>query len=125
MTNTKTSADRKPTIRDEFLYILSKVEGDQRATDFINGRLAQLDKKNSAERKPTANQVANEGFKADILAWMEDGHLYTSDEIAKGVPTIVENEVKPQRVVALLTQLKNDGQLVTSVDKRKTYYSKA
>lgn len=124
-TSATSSAVRKPTIREDFLYVLSKVEGDERATAFLEGRIAQLDKKNSADRKPTANQVENEGFKQDILKWMEADHLYTSAEIVKGVPTLVEADVKPNRVVALLTQLKNAGQVVTTVDKRKTYYSRA
>ena len=38
---------------------------------------ASIAKKNSAERKPTATQTANEGYKSAILSAMESGKGYT------------------------------------------------
>ena len=40
---------------------------------------ASIAKKNGAERKPTATQTANEGYKADILARMEPSCSLQSD----------------------------------------------
>ena len=123
-----TTATRKPTQRDNFNEIREiLVDGGypDHLIEFIDGRVAQLDKKNSAERKPTAKQVENANFKADILAWMEPDTLYLSAEVVKGVPSIVEAGVSAQRVSAMLTQLVNDGAIVRTEEKRKNYYSLA
>jgi len=87
--------------------------------------IASLDKKNSAERKPTAKQVENAGYKQNILDWMEAGAKYLSADIAKGVPALVEAGISGNRVTAMLTQLVNDGSIVRIEDKRKNYYSLA
>lgn len=58
--------------------------------------IKSLDKKSS---KPTKNQVANEGLKADILAILEDGKARTATEIAN------ELGVTVQKASALLRQM--------------------
>jgi len=124
MTNT---SNRKPTKRDHFnaLLAIPAVAENADLVDFINHEIELLDKKNTAERKPTAKQVENAGFKSDILTWMEDGVQYTSADIAKGVPAIADAGISANRVTAMLTQLVNDGKVVRTVDKRKSYYSLA
>lgn len=87
--------------------------------------IAQIDKKNTAERKPTPKQIENSGFKADILAFCEPDTLYNAGDIAKGVPSIAAAGLSVQRVSAMLTQLVNDGSLVKTEDKRKNFYSLA
>ena len=77
------------------------------------------------ERRPTAMQVQNAGFKADILAWMEPDTLYTAMDIAEGVPSIVAAGISGNRVMAMMTQLVNDGAVIRTEDKRKMYYSLA
>jgi hypothetical protein len=115
------------TIREGFerAQALFVERGDVEMVAFFDKRLAQLDKKNSAERKPTAKQMENANFKADILAWMEPDEKYLSADVAKGVPSIVDAGVSAQRVSAMLTQLVNDGAIVRTEDKRKNYYSLA
>lgn len=124
MTNT---SNRKPTKRDNFnaLLAIPAVAANAELVAFINHEVELLDKKNAAERKPTPKQTENAGFKADILAWMENGVLYTVADIVKGVPSIVEAGISGNRVTAMLTQLVNDGAIVRTVDKRKSYYSLA
>ena len=90
--------------------------------EFFEKRIALTEKKNSAERKPTPKQIENEGFKADILAWMESEKDYSVAEIAKGVPSFDAAGVKPQRVTALLTQLKDAGKVVRTEIKGKAFY---
>ena len=109
MTNT---SNRKPTKRDRFNALLNidAVKNDADLVAFIEHEIELLDKKNTAERKPTPKQVENAGFKADI---------------AKSVPSIVAAGISPNRVTAMLTQLVNDGALVRNEDKRKNYYSLA
>lgn len=124
MTNT---SNRKPTKRDRFnaLLAIPAVAEDAELVEFINHEIELLDKKNTAERKPTAKQVENAGFKADILAWMEPDTKYLSADVAKGVPSIIAAGISPNRVTAMLTQLVNDGAIIRTEDKRKSYYSLA
>ena len=124
MTNT---SNRKPTKRDRFnaLLAIPAVAKDAELIEFINHEIELLDKKNTAERKPTAKQVENAGFKADILAWMEPDTKYLSADVATGVPSIIAAGISPNRVTAMLTQLVNDGAVIRTEDKRKSYYSLA
>lgn len=121
MTNTKT------TIRSQFediRAILVSV-GREDLVEFIDGRIAQTIKKNSAERKPTPKQIENDGFKADILAYMEADVLYSAGDILKGVPSVVASGMSINRVSALMTQLADSGAVTKTVDKRKNFYSLA
>ena len=118
-----TNTNAKMTKRDYFNRILSYAHDEDKA--FIEHELELLDKRTTAERKPTPKQVENVGFKSDILAWMEVGETYTAADVVKGVPSIVAAGLSAQRVSAMLTQLVNDGSLVKTVDKRKSVYSLA
>jgi hypothetical protein len=121
------SVEKKITKRDRFnelLGIPAVAENDD-LVEFIKHEIELLDKKNTAERKPTAKQVANEGYKEAIVGWMEPDRLYLAAEIAKGCPAIVENGVTAGTVTALLTQLYKAGKIVRTEDKRKNYYSLA
>lgn len=124
---TTSNTTRKPTQRDRYAEIREILvsTGRDDLVEFVDGRVAQLDKKNSAERKPTAKQVENAGFKADIVAYMEPNTQYLSADITKGVPSIVAAGISANRVTAMLTQLVNDGTLVRTEDKRKNFYSLA
>ena len=125
-----TNTSRKPTKRDRFNRLFTIVqEGSFEDADdlmaFIEHEIDLLDKKNSAERKPTAKQVENEGFKSDILAWMEQGKSYSVADIVKGVPSVVASGISANRVTALLTQMRESGVIVRTEDKRKAFYSLA
>ena len=123
MTNSNTT--RKPTQRDNYNEIRQiLVDGGypDHLIEFVDGRIAQLDKKNSAERKPTAKQIENDSFKADILDWMEQGVAYAAADIHKGVPSIVAAGISANRVTAMLTQLVTNGSIIRETDKRKSVY---
>jgi predicted transcriptional regulator len=89
---------------------------------FIDHELELLAKKNSAEKKPTAVQVANEGIKADILNGMEIGKKYTITDLMKEIPACAE--LSNQRVSALVRQLVTDGAVERTEEKRKAYFHK-
>lgn len=74
-------------------------------------------------RAPTAKQVENEGFKEDILAFMDPGVQYTCEDIFKQVPSIVASGMSLNRVSALVQQLTDEGLLNKRVLDRKNYYS--
>ena len=121
MTNTKV------TVRSQFEAVKAVLleTGHADLADFIDGRIAQTIKKNSTERKPTAKQVENEGYKSDILAWMDTNTVYAAGDILKGVPSVVASGMSINRVSALMTQLWEAGAVVKTVEKRKNFYSLA
>jgi 3-dehydroquinate synthase class II len=89
----------------------------------IEKELELLAKKNSSEKKPTAQQTANDGIKTAILKGMEPNRLYTIGELMKAIPECAD--LTNQRVSALVRQLKEEGKVVRTEDKRKAYFSLA
>jgi hypothetical protein len=89
----------------------------------IENELALLAKKNSAEKKPTAQQTANEGIKSAIVNGMVANRAYTITDIIKEVPQCAE--LTNQRVSALMRQLVESGAVVRTEDKRKAYFTLA
>lgn len=83
---------------------------------------ASIDKKNSAERKPTATQTENVGLKVAILEGMESGKAYTIGDLMKEIPALAD--LTNQRVSALVRQLKDEGLVVREEIKRKAYFTK-
>ena len=118
-------ANKKITKRDRFnaLLNMAEVKANPDMVAFIEHELELLDKKNSAEKKPTAQQTANEAIKSAIVEAMEANRLYTVTEIQKSVAECAD--LSNQRVSALLRQLKDDGVVVRTEDKRKAYFSLA
>ena len=89
----------------------------------IENELVLLAKKNSAEKKPTAQQTANEGIKSAIVNGMVANRAYTITDIIKEVPQCAE--LTNQRVSALMRQLVESGAVVRTEDKRKAYFTLA
>lgn len=88
---------------------------------FIDHEVELLNRKNSVEKKPTAQQVANDSIKTAIAEGMEPNRLYTVTEIQKEIAECAE--LSNQRVSALLRQMKEDGIVTRTEDKRKAYFS--
>lgn len=95
---------------------------DDAVKEKLTALKAQLAKKSSGERKPTATQKENVGFKDAILAGLGDGD-YTVTDIMKSVDEVAG--LSNQRVSALVRQMVADGLLVRKEVKRKAYFSKA
>ena len=116
MANTK-----KMTKKDYFNALLgmNEVKANQEMVDFINHELELLAKKNSAEKKPTAQQVANEGIKQAIVAGMEPNRLYTITEIIKEIPECAD--LTNQRVSAIIRGMIGDT-IERVEEKRKAYF---
>lgn len=97
---------------------------DSTLVDFINHELELLDKRSSkGSGKPSAQKKANEGLKASILAEMVESQPYCVTDMMHTFDCLSGLE-SPQRVTALVTQLKNEGQLTRIVVKRKAYFIK-
>ena len=80
-------------------------------------------KRNSADRKPTKTQEANEAIKAEILEYLADGQARTVTEIMEGVASL--NGASNQKAASLVRQLKDSGALVREEIKRKAYFKVA
>lgn len=119
-TNT-TSTNRKPTKRQMFEGLLALPNLTEEQKNFIRHELELLVKKNSADKKPTAQQTANEVIKSAIVNGMEPNRLYSITEIIKEIPECAD--MTNQRVSALVRQLVDAGKVKRTEDKRKAYFS--
>ncbi len=136
---TTTTSNVRLTKRDFFNAILSKVDMDATydiskgdatikvsgadVAGFLNHELELLDRKNTVDKKPTATQVANEGIKADIKAFLDahKGEKFTVSALMKSVPAIAD--ASNQKVSSLVRQMVLDGQADRIEDKRKAYFT--
>lgn len=108
--------------------VLTNAETDKTFTaeqvvEKLNAMIAQLDKKSGGEKKMTEQQVANLGYKSDILSLLVDGKARTATEILNEVPTFEGTNMTNQRVSALLRQLILDGKAKKETVKGKTMFS--
>lgn len=93
-----------PKITDELLTILEH-------------EIELLENK-STKRKPSKNQTENVGYREAILNYLKTVDKATATEIFQTVMP----ETSVQRVTMLLTGLKESGEVIREVDKRKTYF---
>ena len=112
---------KKMTKADYFKQILANYTLTDEEKAFIEHELELLAKKNSAEKKPTAQQVANAGVADAIYEGMVEGTLYTITDLIKTVPECAD--LTNQRVSAIVR-----GMIGTKVErveeKRKAYFRK-
>ena len=118
-------ATKKITKKDNFnaLLAIPAVAENSALVDFINHEIELLDRKNSAERKPTAKQNENSVLKSAIVDEMESDMKYTISEMLKVLPSCAD--LTNQRVSAVVRQLVADGAVVRTEEKRKAYFSLA
>lgn len=118
-----TNTNKKPTKRDNFNALLNipDVKSNPELVAFIKHEIELLDKKNSADKKPTANQIANQGIQAAILNGMEEGKMYTITDLIKSIPECAE--LTNQRVSALVRQMVPEY-IERIEDKKKAYFRK-
>ena len=127
-----TTTTRKPTKRMNFEALLGieAVAENPSLVAFIEHEIELLDKKNSADKKPTAKQTANVGVKAEILEIVqaEPNRLFTVSDILKALGN---PDFTNQKVSALMRQMYDttgenpNGEqfaLVRIEDKRKAYF---
>jgi predicted transcriptional regulator len=82
---------------------------------------ASFEKKGTGERKPTATQQENMGYKQDILNLLADGNKYTITDLIKNVPSL--HELSNQRVSAIVRQLTQSNEVIREEDaKRKAWF---
>ena len=120
MTNKKMT---KATAWNIVLSIVEKSDHPQseELIEKINHELELLTKKNSGEKKPTAEQKKNEVLKTSIVDEMEENRLYSITEMIKELPSC--EGLTNQKVSAMVRSL--IPQYIERIeDKRKAYFRK-
>ena len=111
------------TKRENYNALRAIVADNAELVAFIDHELELLDRKNARHSdKPTAKQVANEDTKGIIVEVLTDAaEPMTISDIVADDPALAG--LSTQKVSALLTQLVNDGQVVRTSVKRKSYFA--
>ena len=87
---------------------------------------AQLQKKATAERKPTAKQTANAKVRATLVNFINqnsEGHGFTVTELIKHCPEVKDKDYSNQYVSAILRQAVQAGEISKGSVKRRTYFA--
>lgn len=109
------------TKREYFAELRTLVADNEELVNFIDHEVELLDRKSSAERKPTKNQLENVGYKADILAHLREvGKPECIKEIQAGIPAFAG--LSNQRITHMLTDLVKAGKLNKEYVKKVPYF---
>lgn len=96
---------------------ISAVAETPEVAEKLTALKAQIDKKNSAERKPTKTQQANAEMKERILDF-----LLSAEEDVTATDVANAFGVSNQKATALLTAMVADSQIVRETKGRKSYF---
>lgn len=119
----------KITKREMFRGVINFIENGEfavegldsvKAIEMLSHEIELLERKNSSDKKPTAQQAVNNTIKDAIFNGMETNRLYTVTEIIKEVPEC--NELTNQRVSALMRQMVIDNLVEKIEEKRKSFF---
>ena len=122
-------AEKKITIKEQFVAIQAFLaeQGKDEWANFIGGRIEILDKKTATKSKAaTAKQAENEVLKENIVKALADiGKAANITELKEGLKTYDENEYTTPKISALLKQLKDEGKVVRTLEKKTPYFAVA
>ena len=125
MANTTSSSVRMTKAQKfQILADLPAVKADPMLSEFIAHEMELLAKKNTADKKPTAQQEANAVIKQNVLTVLADGEKRTVSDLLKMVPDLPDTMTN-QRMSAIVRQMVDAGEVIRTEDKRKAYFSKA
>ena len=105
------------------LEVLKKTDAEKytEVIEKLDKMLVQVNKKSSANRKPTATQLENEGLRVKIAEYLTNtGKRLTVSEMMKEIEGL--EELSNQRVTSLATSLYKEGKIDREVEKRKAYF---
>lgn len=109
------------TKKEMFNAIREIVIDNAEMVAFIDHELELLNRKSSAERKPTKTQIENESYKANILAYLtEVDTMLTIKELQAGIPEI--QNLSNQRITHLLTALRKEDKINREYVKKVPYF---
>ena len=113
----------KMTKRDKFeiLRNIPAVAENEMLVEFIDHELELLARKNSGDKKPSAQQIANDNIKETILEVLRaTGKAMTITEIQKANGKFAD--LSNQKISSLTNQLVATGLVVKTTEKRKSLF---
>ena len=119
-----TNKTEKMTNRKALTYCIDTYDLPTEVKDKLTAMVAALDKKASAERKPTAKQTENADVRSAVVAFINEnaeGDGFTCSDLIKVCPA-VEGKSN-QYVSAILRQAVLAGELSKGTVKRRTYFA--
>ena len=105
------------------LEVMKEIDAEKYAEviEKLDKMLVQVNKKSSANRKPTATQLENEGLRVKITEYLTNtGKRLTVSEMMKEIEGL--KELSNQRVTSLATSLYKEDKINREVEKRKAYF---
>lgn len=119
MTNTKSV--EKMTYVTALTYVLENATLPTEVAEKLEALKAQQVKRNSADKKPTKTQVANEVTKELVLEVLREvGEKLTVSELQTKHPDLTA--MSNQKVAALVRQLVKEGKVERVEEGRKAYF---
>ena len=123
--------NKKLVKRDFHNAILAHIEATGYATaditneqfiEFFTHEIELLNRKNTSEKKPTAQQVANVALAdaIDNALAAEPNRLFSISEMMKEIPDCAD--LSNQRISAVLRQMVKDERIERIEEKRKAYF---
>ena len=116
----------KMTNRKALTYALENCELPTAVADKFRAMLDALDRKNGAERKPTAKQVANADLRANLVTFINEnaeGDGFTVSELLKLCADFLPEDCSNQKVSAILRQAVTAKEVSKHSVKRRTYFT--
>ena len=112
---------KKMTKVEMFSAIREAVSENAEMVAFIDHEIELISKK-ATSKKPTKVQVENEGFKAEILAYLtEVGKAVTIKEMQSAVECLAG--LSNQKMTHLLSALIDEKKISTEYEKKTPFYS--
>ena len=110
------------TKKENFVAINSILNemGHSEFDEFIAHEIELLSRKRSKSDKPTKNQIANEGIKAQIVEILSsaENRLRASD-----IQKVLDEDYSLPKVTSMLTQLVDEGKVIREKEKKVSYFS--
>lgn len=116
-----TTNTEKMTNKKALAYALEHCDLPVEVAEKFEGMIAQLEKRSTADRKPSARQIENEKLRKQVYEAMEQNRLYSVGEMIKEF-TFFPIDITPQRVSAIMTKLVEEGKATRTVEKRKVFF---
>ena len=112
------------TKKEMFAEIRNIVADNEEMVAFIDHEIELLERKSNSPKKPTKTQVENDGFKAEIVAYLTEVDTpKTIKELQTEIPSI--GGLTNQRITHMLTDLVKAETLTKEYVKKTPYYSVA
>lgn len=105
-------------------YVRDNFDLPEGYADKVSAMIAALDRKSSAERKPTAKQTENEGVRAALVAFINEnaeGDGFTCADLIAACPAVAGKS--NQYVSAIMRQAVAAGEVSKGTVKRRTYFA--